>query len=221
MTNYAWQSPSGAAGYFETKGMKMKKNDLESVPAADFSVRGEDVLFTLDGKPKFKLRTDALLRLINAELIKRLRADQGENEELKAIDSLQFFAKVQRLLRRGFSSEEAAKIVGITPQFLRRYLSYGMGKYRDPQQVRNEIERQQQAEGDLCLKKPRRQTDQERTLGIAPEPEYANVPAAAVKDMLKAGRVFSEICEKLDLDEKSFSEWYKLNKPLLDYHEHS
>ena len=197
--------------------MKKKVDENESVPLVDFSVRGDEAYFSVDGWPRFKMRTDTLLRLINRELVASLRDNQSRDEELEAIDSLLFYARVQRLLRRGFSAEEAAQVVGITPDLFRRYLAYGMGKYRDPQQVRAEIERQQQAEGDFCKRKPRPQTETERTMRIAPPDEFIQVNAARVRDMLKAGKGFKEICDALDLDEKGFEEWYKINRELVDY----
>lgn len=190
-----------------------KQNQILNV---DYRIEDRDIVFTVEGAPRFKMKTEILLRLFSPDFLTRPRPEQEQVDALRGMDSLATLVRQQRLLKKGFSADEAAKIMEITPELFRISLARGVQAFgKDAQLARDETARQAREEGDYCLVKTRRQSEQERARGIAPDPEFDLVPTAKVRDLLRAGQGIAEIGERLGFDNAAFAEWARLNETLL------
>lgn len=194
----------------------MKSKTSKETPLIDFAVHGEEVIFSAGGEPRFRVKIDTLQKLLSPDFLARSRAAAEQIDAFRGLDSLSTFVTMQRRLKQGYSSGEAARLMGIDAELFRKYLAFGLSKFgKDVQLIQNETTRQAKDEGDYCLKGQRRQTEQERARGIAPEPEYELVMAAQVKDMIAQSRSHAEICERFNLDKADFERWAKVNEALL------
>jgi hypothetical protein len=194
----------------------MKKKVSIETPTLEFEVRGEEVIFSAGDGPQFKIKTASLARLIAPGFLTRPPAENAKLDALAATDSLPAFVKMQRLLKQGFNADEGAKILGITPDVFRASVGRGVNRYaKDVQLIRDETERQSKAEGDYCKRKLGPRTEGQMIRGGTADAEFALVPAAKVKDALKAGQSVGEIARRFELDEKSFADWITAHAEIL------
>jgi hypothetical protein len=194
----------------------MKKKALNEPLEIEFEVRGEEVIFTAGGEARFKAKADNLIRLFAPGFLTRPPAENEKPDALAGLYSLPAFVKMERLLKQGFSSDESARIMKIEPGLFRAALGRGIQKFaRDVQLVNDETARQAKDEGDYCLRRLGPRTEGQRIRAGGLEVEYLMVPAARVRDLLRAGQGPDALARTLELDPEAFGHWITAHAELL------
>ena len=177
-----------------------------------FDVRESAIAFRLDGELSCMISRDDFLSLQNSAVMERLfRLAIPKNVEFEALDNVEAFARVSRLLKKGLILEQAAAVLGVSGEVLRRFWSCALPKYRGPE-ADKVIERQSHAENDFCA-----------TAGLCvvggfhagtPIPELFLDALIVHQNIAVCGA--AKTADKLHLDHGAFREWLEKNARVLE-----
>ena len=180
----------------------------------------KEITFSL-GELSFKVPRGEFLSLIDRGIMEeRFRLSEKPNAAFVELDTPATFARVSRLLRKGLTLDEAARVLKVDAGILRKFWELGLRKYRDNGEARSEGEKQGRAEGDYC------KTNGLYEMGRAPLPgvpgaDGVKIPevfvnAADVKRALTRFQDEGVVAGKFKLDVKDFGIWIEKNQYILD-----
>ena len=188
----------------------MKKTDETQIPELGLEIKGTTVFFTIDGQRKLKMTCENYLRCISSDLMGTLARKAASPEEDFAELGLAEYITAERLLKKGLSMDQCARVQKIPEDRLRKFYSYGREQFKGS--GADGERKTQEAEGhDYCKQLPGR--DQ---YGKPAPQGYKLLDVSTVNQLMKTGISLTEIASKLDLEITDFYEWLKVNQPLFD-----
>lgn len=178
-----------------------------------FEVIENEIAFRVGGKLIGVIAKDDFLTLLDKPVMEgRFRMAVPKNAEFEALDTTEGFARVSRLLRKGLSLEQAAQVLGVDAEALRKFWSYALPKYKGPQ-ADAEIERQGHEQGDFCATVGLCET--EGPEAGSPIPELFVDALAVHQNLAECGSV-GQVADRMHLDHAALYEWLELNARVLE-----
>ena len=187
----------------------MKKKEIMPLK---YEVAEDGITFTI-GESSVRVSRDDFLNLIDGPgMVERFREANPANAGFAALDNVETYAKVYRLLKKGLMLEQAAQLLGVPGETVRRFWSYALGHGYPGAAA--EIERQgADSEGkDFC------KTIGFETLGANAGQPFPPVfvDALGAKTNLTYYGSAGRTAEMMALDRKDFELWVEKNKNVLE-----
>ena len=189
----------------------MKKKEILPLK---YEVAEDAITFTI-GESSVRVSRDDFLNLIDGPgMVERFWEATPANAGFAALDNVETYAKVYRLLKKGLVLEQVAQLLGVPGETARRFWAYSLSRNPGKAEAAAEIKRQgADAEGkDYC-----------KAVGFETEGPNAGQPhppvfvdALGAKTNLTYFGAAGRAAEMMGLDCKDFELWVERNKRVLE-----
>lgn len=179
----------------------------------DYQLGDKEIVFTVEGEPRFKMPVDVFLGLIDVAHLRQRMAKLKEVDPFYDIRNLGIpeFVRVLRLTKKGLLQEQVAAVTGISPEHARMLNAKAMDQgWSRSANFDFEMQRQGVEGHDRvkCRVKP------DPFGGPGPE-RSVFLEAWTVKRLLDKGKDAAAIAQDLGLDAKDLQLWIAANKDSL------
>lgn len=177
----------------------------------DFRVGADEVIILIEGKPKAKIPSDAVLGLfdmIQGACRAQRAKEQDPYSEIRHL-GVSDFVRVLRLTKKGLAIEQVSKITGFSDSQIR--LMFQKGTEHEWPGRENEYQKQTTECHDYV--KCRTKIDAFGQPG--PQEKHTFLEVWPVWHLLQEDRDAADIAKALELDYKDFKAWLVANKQIL------
>lgn len=190
----------------------MKKEKQKEIATLDWQLSPEGLTLTINGEAAAIMPKQKLLELFDGLSIKAYYQNVESNETWGGLDNLSNFALAQRLLKKGLSSTEAAKFMGMEGERFRQLYSRCLQLYQRDVQTVNDLKNKSESE-DFCKDTRADWVDPVTGCNLGFTRTFINL--RYVKNSLGQGLKPKQIAEELHADADEFEKFLVANEPYL------